>query len=641
MRDENPQGPLMLLQTSRSWIPAYLALATAITSFGCHRYLTPAEIASASTPEAEPGTVTSPTWRRWPGNDQPPPGDPQVPIHKPAADQAAAAEVDSDGDASNVVRRLSDPDPVAREAAIEDLFAITDDDPPPLPIDELRSPDVPVRVAAIAALGQRSDDEARQLLTEQLSDGGERLRQASIESLAAVGDWTAVESAVDDPSWRVRRAVAAALEHRPSAGSAEMLGRLLKDSSSEVRFQAAKSLAEHPIEISGRWLLDATGQEDTRTRQTAVRSLARHWPAEAAALEESLDEAHRAPIVQQLSAYLTELAPESDEAELSATALDNPLQEIDATDDDIRLVRESLSELDLAPTAFEVEQIHVRLRGLGPVLIPALEEIVRDGAELIRDDVYQRILPSLDEDFADLLDLQSEDIDLRRRASDRISERAAQRPLTWLALGRLAEVCVGEMDAIVWKNILEAIRHDTTQPTVRLAVVALSHPDAEIRVQGCAYFQRHPQPDSLLLLMPSLADQNESVVLAAVRALRDGPSVQGHQPLQQLLAAPNKRLRVEAATTLAAMQSAHGVAALERLSYDEDEAARRMVAAAMGELGDPQFSATLIRLLDDRASVRNAALHSLPQVSGHEIDDDSNPSISVAHWKAWYRDRQE
>ena len=543
----------MLLQTSRSWIPAYLALATAITSFGCHRYLTPAEIASASTPEAEPGTVTSPTWRRWPGNDQPPPGDPQVPIHKPAADQAAAAEVDSDGDASNVVRRLSDPDPVAREAAIEDLFAITEDDPPPLPIDELRSPDVPVRVAAIAALGQRSDDEARQLLTEQLSDGGERLRQASIESLAAVGDWT----------------------------------------------------------------------------------------AEAAALEESLDEAHRAPIVQQLSAYLTELAPESNEAEPSATSLDNPLQEIDATDDDIRLVRESLSELDLAPTAFEVEQIHVRLRGLGPVLIPALEEIVRDGAELIHDDVYQRILPSLDEDFADLLDLQSEDIDLRRRASDRISERAAERPLTWLALGRLAEVCVGEMDAIVWKNILEAIRHDTTQPTVRLAVVALSHPDAEIRVQGCAYFQRHPQPDSPLLLMPSLADQNESVVLAAVRALRDGPSVQGHQPLQQLLAAPNKRLRVEAATTLAAMQSAHGVAALERLSYDEDEVARRMVAAAMGELGDPQFSATLIRLLDDRASVRNAALHSLPQVSGHEIDDDSNPSISVAHWKAWYRDRQE
>ena len=543
----------MLLQTSRSWIPAYLALATAITSFGCHRYLTPAEIASASTPEAEPGTVTSPTWRRWPGNDQPPPGDPQVPIHKPAADQAAAAEVDSDGDASNVVRRLSDLDPVAREAAIEDLFAITEDDPPPLPIDELRSPDVPVRVAAIAALGQRSDDEARQLLTEQLSDGGERLRQASIESLAAVGD----------------------------------------------------------------------------------------WPAEAAALEESLDEAHRAPIVKQLSAYLTELVPESDEAELSATALDNPLQEIDATDDDIRLVRESLSELDLAPTAFEVEQIHVRLRGLGPVLIPALEEIVRDGAELIRDDVYQRILPALDEDFADLLDLQSEDIDLRRRASDRISERAAQRPLTWLALGRLAEVCVGEMDAIVWKNILEAIRHDTTQPTVRLAVVALSHPDAEIRVQGCAYFQRHPQPDSPLLLMPSLADLNESVVLAAVRALRDGPSVQAHQPLQQLLAAPNKRLRVEAATTLAAMQSAHGVAALERLSYDEDEAARCMVAAAMGELGDPQFSATLIRLLDDQASVRNAALHSLPQVSGHEIDDDSNPSISVAHWKAWYRDRQE
>ncbi len=43
---------------------------------------------------------------------------------------------------------------------------------------------------------------------------------------------------------------------------------------------------------------------------------------------------------------------------------------------------------------------------------------------------------------------------------------------------------------------------------------------------------------------------------------------------------------------------------------------RRQVAATMGQVGDPSFAPTLVRLLDDQHNVRLAALEALPKVVG-------------------------
>jgi HEAT repeat protein len=77
---------------------------------------------------------------------------------------------------------------------------------------------------------------------------------------------------------------------------------------------------------------------------------------------------------------------------------------------------------------------------------------------------------------------------------------------------------------------------------------------------------------------------------------------------------------------------------LDRLAYSNDPAVRRQAAAAMGEIGDPSFAATLVRLLDDQHAVRLAALASLPKVTGRvppEPDGQSAPSLAerIEFWK--------
>ena len=61
----------------------------------------------------------------------------------------------------------------------------------------------------------------------------------------------------------------------------------------------------------------------------------------------------------------------------------------------------------------------------------------------------------------------------------------------------------------------------------------------------------------------------------------------------------------------------------------------------MGQLRDPVFVATLVRLLDDAPSIRRVALEVLPQITdGPLASDDPGTSDAeeMAHrWKAWYQ----
>ena len=88
----------------------------------------------------------------------------------------------------------------------------------------------------------------------------------------------------------------------------------------------------------------------------------------------------------------------------------------------------------------------------------------------------------------------------------------------------------------------------------------------------------------------------------------------------------------------------------------------------MGELPDAGFVSTLVVLLDDRESVRHAALESLPKVVGRDVSQDGEPPLSpagtsdlsgaatrpaaflsptpssdeqVRRWKQWYRREQQ
>jgi hypothetical protein len=62
----------------------------------------------------------------------------------------------------------------------------------------------------------------------------------------------------------------------------------------------------------------------------------------------------------------------------------------------------------------------------------------------------------------------------------------------------------------------------------------------------------------------------------------------------------------------------------------------------MGEVGDPSFTPTLIRLLDGHLGVCRAALESLPKTVGRDVaETEGNPPENTAErirrWKQWYQ----
>jgi HEAT repeat protein len=129
-----------------------------------------------------------------------------------------------------------------------------------------------------------------------------------------------------------------------------------------------------------------------------------------------------------------------------------------------------------------------------------------------------------------------------------------------------------------------------------------------------------------------------AVVRAAAAALGACEHVPDVQPLKRLLHASDKELRVEAAVALTRVGSSSGPAALERLSYDSEEAVRHHVVTAIGQLGDAHHAPILIRLLDDTPSVRRAVLEVLPKIADNPPPGSAgrSPESMAQLWKDWH-----
>jgi len=202
----------------------------------------------------------------------------------------------------------------------------------------------------------------------------------------------------------------------------------------------------------------------------------------------------------------------------------------------------------------------------------------------------------------------------------------------------LAAVAEKEPDALVWRSTLGAMAHDSSEPSLRLACAAASHPVPEVRRLACEYFLRHPEAKREPVLLAALNDPHREVVLAAVRALGARGMLEDRQPLERLLGTADESMRVEAALALARLGDPAGPPALERLAYSTDPTVRRQAATAMGQVPNPAYKATLIRLLDDRYSIRLAALESLSKVAGDEPAaspgaDRATVEERIARWK--------
>lgn len=526
---------------------------------------------------------------------------------------------------------------MVRAATVEAAAARRTTDSEKLAASALRDPNLQVRLAGVAALGTLGGEQAVARLLPLLDDPGEVIRAAAVRALARQGDEAVLVRAGKDRSWLVRLAAAEALASHPDDAGTQLARQLLDDRSAAVQVAVVRCAGQWPVSRAKPILLAALASNARSTREAAAEQLAAVWPA-AAEFPVDGSPAERARARARLQElYSGQAAAESGTADTAEEIREKP-PESRPTAEQVADVRREIGEMQApgASTKTREESLR-RLAGYGPSLVGILEALTPENSAPLPEEIYREVLPKCVPEFAAISQLQSPEVAARRRAAEELASREHGASLGPLARSRLAAVVERESDSLVWRSVLGVIADDASEPSIRLACTAASHPSPEVRRLACEYLLHHPEARREPVLLAALQDPHREVVLAAVRALGARSTVDDPEPLRRLLGTPDESMRVEAASALARLGDPAGPAALERLASSRDPTIRRQVAVAMGQVPSPEYRATLIRLLDDRYSIRLAALASLSKVAGK--DSATEPETGtieerIARWKS-------
>lgn len=526
---------------------------------------------------------------------------------------------------------------MVRAATVEAAAARRTTDSEKLAGSALGDQNLQVRLAGVAALGTLGGEKAVATLLSLVDDPGEVIRAAAVRELARQDHEAILVRASMDRSWLVRLAAAEALASHPDDAGTQLARQLLDDRSAAVQVAVVRSVGRWPVSRAKPILLAALASNARSTREAAAGQLAAVWPA-AAEFPVDGSPAERARAQAHLQGlFAGQSLADSGTAAKAKEILEEPPKS-QPTAEQVAEVRRVLEEVETpgASTRTRQECLH-RLAGYGPSLVGILEALTAEMPSPLPEEVYQDVLPNCAPEFAAIAQLRAPEVPTRRHAAEELASRGHGKPLGPLARSRLAAVVERESDSLVWRSVLGAIADDTSEPSIRLACTAASHPSPEVRRLACEYLFHHPEVKREPVLLAAVQDPHRDVVLAAVRALGARSTVDDRQPLRRLLGSSDESMRVEAASALARLGDPTGPAALERLACSRDPTIRRQVAVAMGQLPNPEYRATLIHLLDDRYSVRLAALESLSKVAGKDPATDPETGTieeRVARWKS-------
>ncbi len=268
------------------------------------------------------------------------------------------------------------------------------------------------------------------------------------------------------------------------------------------------------------------------------------------------------------------------------------------------------------------------------------------------------MLPRISPIYAALVDLESSDLDIRRRGARTLSDRGQAASLSHLVLARLQERLYRESDDLIWRWAMLAIASDSTDECAQIANLALHHQSAEVRRLGCEYLGRHGQPAYAVWLIDLLDDRDRSVKLAAIRALGNCGNliaVRGITPdkahksspnLRSLLASSDAGVRFAAAVSLCRLGTPEGLEELTRLSYHPNSDTREQAVKEMGRSGQTRFVSHLVTLgwTERNAQVRQAILDSLDRLVPEEIrprglGEAQAPDAKIKSWVEWLQKR--
>lgn len=496
--------------------------------------------------------------------------------------------------------------------------------------------DLTVRLAAIEALGQMGDDEARRLLKPLLKHDGEVIRAAAVSALARAGDSDALTQLAQDKSWRVRAAVVESLLTRTDPESRQLAEKFLSDNSAEVQRRVVATVAQWPLELSGPVLLAALKGSGYLTRKAAREALMERWPP-AAEYALDLPADRRTAAWNDLQRRWTEQFPARSTAN-RASPSGNETSQGKTTDEMV----EWFKQWTASRSNEQRQAIAQKLIPQRGAAVDALEAWLAQQGMPPDETLLTELLPQLENEFAVLDELRSNDVRQRRRAAERLSSLSRDQPLRPLVLYRLAQLVELDSDALVWRAALAAMRTSDDPSADRLACAGTSHVSPEVRQGAVEYLSAHPRRAHVELLLPLIEDPNVKLAQSAVRALGDNPALSDAAPLLPLLSASDKFVRLEAATVLTRRAHEQGPPALERLANDLDPKVARSAVMVIGTLGDPMFVPTLIGLLGRGEGVSHLALEQLPKLtaSGPVSNTDRQQLSSdeqIARWRTWWQ----
>jgi HEAT repeat protein len=493
---------------------------------------------------------------------------------------------------ASAIELRSDRDPRVRAATLECLATRRHPQALQCAREALTDFHLDVRLAAIRALGELGGDDARATLQRLLIHEPEAVRSGAVLALAKSGDDVTVFASTNDPSWQVRRCVARSLAYFPTARGETIARQLLADRSGEVRRAVVYALDSWPLAAAGPILLTSLAEAPYPTRKQAAEQLARRWPPS--------------------QRYSADAPPESRAEQMAA------LQ-----------------------AAWQATNVSGEPWAISIPPRPAGDPAQGDQLQLASLTAHPAI-PLPNDQVAGLLgELSSDEVDRRRAAAKQLAVMAAEQPLELASVEMLAELGMAETDALVWREMLDAVHSDGSPPAVRLAYVGTGHTAAEVRRLSCGYLAAHSDPRHLAVLGRLLDDPNSAVVRSAVEAFGVRGALSEPALLERLLTDEDGTLRVAAARSLAINGYDSGPVALVRLSGDSAAEIRRQAVTAMGQLRDAMYVESLVARLDDELSVKVASVASLTQIVGSDVtlgQGDGPPPLAdqVSSWKQWW-----
>ncbi len=520
--------------------------------------------------------------------------------------------------------------------------------------------ELPVRLAAIELLGQIGGDEATAQLKRLANDSAEMIRVSAVQALVKRGDRDAVEARAGDKSWRVRRAVADSLAKYPDRRSINLAQQYLGDASLEVQREAVRSAAKWPAEKAGAVLFAAIESSSYQTRKDAATLLADCWP-EAAGFPIDAPAPRRAELLAELQTKWNRQFGNIDQAAIAAASKPTTTKISPQQVEKVTALIDRLADrrADRADQAAAIESLVV----LGDELPPLVDAVLAEENHPLPAQLYRDVLPKCGKEFELLRQMTDGDLPARRTAIAALAKQSEGKILPVVAVVHLKDLLLSETDPVMWLQAFKLIDHDPRKPAALLAAAGLSHPAAEIRRRACGYFATYPDPARTESLLAALSDENVSVLHAALQALAEAQPPADVGPVEKILAHADHSLHLEAAIVLVRWNHEAGRAALERMVSDDDPQLRRKTAQAIGKLGDPALTPTLIKLLDDQQDIRRAALVSLRSLVGSDppgisasgvqpasyaaASDADGSSATLAEqaerWKQWYsrQNRQE